>query len=372
MRKNTIYINFPDILIFLFSLFYMITHTIRIPVQLGNFAIASTGLMCLIFVFLKKGFDNFNNRILLIGICFSFFMILSILYNKNASWDNILWIWAYLGIALLIFRYNISLRMLYIVFCMISIYFFKNAFNGVSPQSVLNDASGNNISIILIFFVILIYLQIDRQNKKVIYFPAIITVVLSFWGNGRAGLIASSVFLLLIFLYQYIYIMRGNLIPIIKFLTLIIIICFLIHNFFGDAIDDFIYKYDRYGMTSIRTTIWQEYLNGSVTNLGNFLFGVPTRSNIYHYMSYYNGNTHNSFLMLHAKFGIIAFFYVNKIFIQSLYISIKEKKYIIFISVITIIIRSMFDWAAFPGIFDVIFWYLVMYVNKTHFTTHVK
>ena len=63
-----------------------------------------------------------------------------------------------------------------------------------------------------------------------------------------------------------------------------------------------------------------------MSNVGNFLLGVKTSDGIYRWLSFYNGNTHNSFLMLHAKFGLLAFVLLMILISVVIRKAIKEKK----------------------------------------------
>ena len=82
---------------------------------------------------------------------------------------------------------------------------------------------------------------------------------------------------------------------------------------------------------------------------------------MYRWLSFYSGNTHNSFLMLHAKFGIVAFLMVIILLFAVLHKSIREKNYIMIVTVMVAIARIFFDWISFPGLYDILFWYMFLY-----------
>ena len=135
-----------------------------------------------------------------------------------------------------------------------------------------------------------------------------------------------------------------------------------VNHFFGKYLLGLTEKLDRYGNASIRTEIWKEYLHGVLSNVGNFLLGVKTSDGIYRWLSFYNGNTHNSFLMLHAKFGLLAFVLLMILISVVIRKAIKEKNYIMIIVLISASARMFFDWIAFPGLYDILFWYMLLYV----------
>lgn len=132
-------------------------------------------------------------------------------------------------------------------------------------------------------------------------------------------------------------------------------------------------KINRYGGTSIRTEIWREYILGVLSNAGNFIFGADTSNVMYHWLSFYSGNTHNSFLMLHAKFGIVALLMVIILLFVVLHKSIQEKNYIMMVTVIVAIARMFFDWISFPGLYDILFWYMFLYaLDKEEYGRQLK
>ena len=43
--------------------------------------------------------------------------------------------------------------------------------------------------------------------------------------------------------------------------------------------------------------------------------------------------------------------------------SLKTKDYVFFNTISVVVFRSFFDWTAFPGIFDIFFWIMIIYVG---------
>lgn len=351
-----------NILIVIFAAAYMISRFTSLPMSVGNILVALSGLLCFAYVIIKKGmWGRTNSVVILIAILLTASMILSIIYNSNANLSNILWIWSYCGVALLVGQFHIETNVLYGIFYANVIIFMGYAIVGVNPDQVINTGSGNNISVVLLAFMLLAYLESVLQNKRLSYIPALVTVILSLWGNGRAGLLASVFFLVMLFVYNFLAVKKGKIKNLVVVFVLSVIVIYIVQYFFGDSVELFLYKLDRYGTDSARFEIWREYINGMFENIGNFCFGINTTSLHYPTLKFYSGNTHNAFLMLHAKYGLVGFLCYLIIIIKA-YIKMFKRKNVMYIIIFTtIVIRSFFDWTGFPGIFDVFFWYMLIY-----------
>ncbi|WP_279123313.1 hypothetical protein [Holdemania filiformis] len=353
----------PNILMVLFAFIYVITDLVQMPTLIGNMLVALVGLCSFFYVFVKRRKTWVVERVTLYAILLTFCMIISILYNNNANITNILWIWGYLGIALVLWICRLSSTALFGIYYSVALIFLIYALQGRNPQEVLSSGSGNNISTIVMYFMLVAYLNKYKKQCPLPYTPALVFIIISLWGNGRAGLLTSLLFFLLIFLYNFIYMKKGKPKTLIILFIILMFGGYFINHFFSAAILQYQYKMERYGMDSVRTEIWKEYLQGTLSNIGNFFFGVSTKDTVYPKLSYYGGNTHNAFLMLHSKFGIIGLmiFMINTVLAGVK--SLKTKDYVFFNTISVVVFRSFFDWTAFPGIFDIFFWIMIIYVG---------
>ena len=93
----------------------------------------------------------------------------------------------------------------------------------------------------------------------------------------------------------------------------------------------------------------------------NLLFGVPFSD--YSLLNHFQ-NPHNSFLMLHAEFGLLGLLIVGVVLIIWFMQKVKKKLWFECAIGIAIIMRACLDWMAFPGIADVFFWCAVIEVVK--------
>ena len=121
--------------------------------------------------------------------------------------------------------------------------------------------------------------------------------------------------------------------------------------------ETFISRFSEYGLKSVRINIWSEYLEKTLDSGKNLFLGVDCSTG--KYLGTYK-QPHNSYLELHAKFGIIGFIIVMTLLIKTFFLLYREREWLWLIIFITCAIRAMLDWVAFPGSIDVIFWFLIL------------
>lgn len=318
-------------------------------------------MIALGYCLFKKALSGVNIYILIFVALFTVFMLISSLYNANADFLDILWIWSYIGIAALIYECYISSKVFWGVAYSLILFVLLFMLQGNAADELLKIGSENNISAYIIFFVLLGYLSEKKENKAMRYIPAFLVLAISLWTGSRAGILSTIVLIGCIFLYNLLVIKKGKLGTLFKICFLIIAGIWALNHFFGDYMVSFFAKMDRYGNTSVRTEIWSEYINGMFDSLGNFLFGVNMLEGKYPLLQYYDCNTHNSFLMFHAKYGIIGVLIGCIFMFKSIWKAKSNKNTILIIVALVASVRMFFDWIAFPGLYDVIFWLLTLY-----------
>ncbi|MCX0414253.1 O-antigen ligase family protein [Clostridium perfringens] len=366
--KIQLKIGKPAFIYILFSIIFMGVHIINISPLFANSMIAILGLSSLLYTFKNRGIKGINSYLVFLGIIYSMLMILSTLYNGNADYTNILWVWTYMGIATLTYEFYISSKVFWGVSYIINILLLIYIILGGNVHNVISRGSQNNISAYIIFFLAMAYLSVMKKRCSINYLPSFLVMGISAWSSSRAGILAGMFIIIATFIYNFLFIKGKKIKLLLRWIVLIIVSIWLVNNFFGQYLVDLTNKISRYGDQSVRTTIWIEYLCGMKNSIGNFLFGVKTTNSSYYWLSYYTGNTHNSFLMLHAKFGIAAIILLSILFIKVIKKGIKERNYIVIIVLFTISIRMFFDWIGFPGLYDIIFWYLVLYSFEVRFS----
>lgn len=357
-----------DRLILLSSFWLLFIKCFPLPDVLVNGSIAVVGIICF-FYYLFHGKVVQRQRILLFNIFLSVCMSFSVFYNRNAGFDNILWIWAYSGVAMLIVEYGVSKSTGFLVFWTSAAVLFLFASSGRRPEEFYQFGSANNVTAILlyayfIYFVSSIYSQ---KSSNLSMLPPIVFLLVSIWSSNRSGLIVAAFMFLGIVMLNFTMGEGKNRIRLIVSVAIL----FVAAIFYWDSIyyaigEDFSVKMERYEMESVRVDIWSEYVSTAFSNMYDFLFGVshndPLRTPL---LNYWDGNTHNCFLMLHSKYGILGFVAFIYLIIKKLIISIKEKQFYASFIIMVVIIRGFFDWVAFPGLLDVaFFWFIFKQFKK--------
>lgn len=350
-------ISTSDAIVLAFLITFFCAKTFPMPDLLANGMIAISGVVCFMYALIQNKILLWQ---LLVAIGLSVLMFISLIFNGNASVLEILWVWCYFGAAIMLKNFSIDSRKItYLLLAITSIYGIEILL-GIDATDAIGAGSGNNISTYILFYVFLIYIKRYEERKKIIYWPCLIAIVLSIWGNGRAGLLASIIMFILVFWYDYKFVSNQKKETLKKVGILASGALLLACIFLGSHIETFFEKLIKYGFTSVRIKIYLEYITNSFKSIGNFLLGVPMISENNPLLTKYAGNPHNAFLMLHAKYGIIGFSYVILMLKHFFTKYRKEKKYVYLIIFTVWFVRSMFDWTGFPGVFDVLFFYFLL------------
>ncbi|GAE85986.1 hypothetical protein JCM10512_4461 [Bacteroides reticulotermitis JCM 10512] len=330
-----------------------------------NLIRVSAGLLCGTYA-LYKSSSHIRSVVIKLALFFSMLLIASLISNSNAHFVNILWVWSYIGIALLIYNHSISVDIAKLILIAYTIVFLVGSvFNKVEASELFTTGSANGVSVLFIYAISLYYIikYQNFKNSNMPYLPILLLAFFSIWAANRSGLLTAVILAFGAFLNNIVFnksgYNKGK--SIIALLLVCVLIFFITDNYLGSYSENMLNKYDRYGNESVRILIWYEYFNACLNNIEYFLFGAPASdTKIIHY-HFYNGNTHNAFFMLHAKFGIIGLiFFVYNIFKFILRQIGKGKIYLIVVAA-GIITRGMFDWTSFPGLHDIFFWLIIMY-----------
>lgn len=342
-----------------------------------NMIKAIAGLACLgsSVVF---GSWKFTSKCIGIAFFLSILMSVSILYNENARFVNILWIWAYMGSAMLLYEYGvIKIYTQTTFYAVCALFFFLFLTGGLDVTKILTHGSANHVSILCIYCMSIYYLSLElEKNDSAPLIPIILVIFLSIVTGCRSGIVAAALFLLLILKFNWKNIRNKT--QKTKYIILLIIGAIVVIyagitylDQFSEALTS---KMDKQGMESARSAIWKEYFSGTFESIESFLFGVPTNQPKYPNLYYYSGNPHNSFLMLHAKYGLAGLLFFGFAIVKAIKKAQKNQDYILKYVIYLIVVRCFFDWTAFPGLYDVFFFYMVFYAfyNKSIFVKRSK
>lgn len=332
-----------------------------------NSSIAFIGIVCLMY-YLFYGNQGKMQQVMLFNLALSFCMFTSILYNGNADFDNIIWIWAYSGVAMLIVEYGVSKPVGLIVFWGTVLFVLAYIYSGRRPEEFYLFGSANVINAIVLFAYFIYFVSLINQTDKpgLNVIPPFIFLLISIWSSSRSGVVVAAFIFSGIFLLNTTTKKRRN--RIIGFVSIVAILGFMVA--YWDTIisaigEDMTAKAERYGTGSIRTAIWREYIDVAFSNIGDLFLGVthddPFKTPL---LSYWSGNTHNSFLMLHSKYGLLGFLLVIIPLFRRIFENYKHKQHYELFILFAVIIRAFFDWIAFPGIHDIVFfWFIFKYSN---------
>ena len=351
-----------SILYVLFAIVYVVMHILPVQGILANFFIAASGLCAFCYCMYQNRKEKNNKLFIAFCAMLTMLMVFSMLYNSNADILDVLWIWAYGGMAALMYEFEIPEKIYWL--CALAFMFLILVYiiSGGSPQDFLYMGSENNISAYLIFFLLAAYLSRMKKRKSINFIPPFLCMAICLWSGSRAGALSAAVLIACVFCYNFFAIKKGRALTLLKIFALLCVVMWATSNFFGEYLTLFIQKLNHYGATSIRTKIWVEYINAAFDNAGNFIFGVNATSPAYELLSFYGGNPHNAFLTMHAKFGIVGLLLLLALVCKVIAKAIGEKNHIMIIVLVVACTRMLFDWIAFPGIYDILFWYMLLYV----------
>lgn len=338
-----------------FLIIYFLTRVIELPIIIANLLIGLSGIMAYMFCVLYRKYIQFYNPTLL-AIVLSCLFFLSFLYNGNANIVGLLWIWCYIGIALLLYNFYIDYVIITFIYYSVILFFGIKCALGIVSDNVMAMGSRNTISAVVLLYMIIFYLVGYIQQRTVKLLPGILAIVICFWAMGRAGILASCFFLITVSFY--IVAKKGK--KIIKRIFIISLLYstsyYVITTFFGEVITRALTRFQEKGFQDVRTIIFAEYM-GELTKGGNLFFGVPFSEG--RLLSHFR-NPHNSWIMLHAEFGLIAFSSIIFVLLLFFVKCLIKKEYFLCILFLTAFVRSCFDWLSFPGSFDVLWWFFMI------------
>lgn len=345
------------LLYFFVSLFKYMTY---IPEFVGNILIIGMGTFSVIFCFLKKGM---NRQLPYIFFVFQYTVwgVLGLIYNGNMDIQELLWPLGFMGIGLLALNFQLSTRITrfmlygYGTFIVLKIIEYGNEF-----YSRLSG-SRNGISVDTLTYLAVHMIAAYQSQEDVKIWTAIFVMIVCLFGIGRSGIIIS--FLLVCFFTMFKF-RRGRssvrnvlMLPIISIMAICAVIIF--YQFLSKYIDVAINNFQRRGLESTRLIIWTDYLKKIFSCSENVLFGAKVSGTMF--LDLYKTNLHNSFLMLHAKYGIWGIAMMFIMLVKTISTLLKEKNYYLFIPFLTVFIRMNFDYTNFNSPMDTVFIFFLLY-----------
>ena len=339
----------------LFEIFYFLTRVVRMPGIIANFGIALLGIigfgLCICFPY-----KILKSNVILFASVLSCFFLVSNLYTENSDYAEIMWIWAYMGVAMLIINFAIPYWLAGGIYYGVCGYFLGCWIRGVPPQEVITIGSRNSVSAIVIAYMLIYLLILYMQRERIDLFAAIISLIICLWGVGRAGILAMLFMNFCLVVYSLGR--KQGKFTLVLYVFLIGIASWGIYRYGKTVVEMTVNRFLQMGVKDVRTKFFQSYLD-DCRYICNLLFGVPFQESLV-LKDYYN--PHNSWLMLHAKFGIVPTIIVIGVLLKKIVWLLKRNKRIYLLIIAVAFLRCSFDWLSFNGLFDVLWWLLILSV----------
>ena len=233
---------------------------------------------------------------------------------------------------------------------------------GGDANDIFVNRSRNIVSFYCLILVIHYYIEKYRYQKQIPLWPALLSMTISLYCIGRAGILTSA---LLLSLIVFMKLRKLNFIKTLKYgvlllITSIISAAYGLQLMVTNFIDLSLFKLRDRGLDdSSRELVVLNYLNDMFDNIFNFILGVPLDNNsVYSELEF---NLHNSFLNAHYYFGIfslVIFFYIFKAFFK------KGGDLFYKGLLLVLLIRGLSDKLFFTGFNDVIIFYLIFLISE--------
>lgn len=311
-------------------------------------------ILCFDSIYINYKVLIFIALTIITGLC-------SLIYNSNMSIGNFVSTLFYIGMSLIMLKYKMNFNLVKALFYGLSIFFIFKIVSGIESNEVLYYVSRNYISVLMLTSTSLLYIgENDKKNKNISLIPAIIFLIISIWGFGRGGIITSGLFFIgiitiKIFTINSKYEKRILYIILGSFLVLFLAFCFDFEYMMGK----YFISFDTKGIETPRTVIYQEYFNVSMQSFSNFIFG-PSIEDMY-IANIYSGNLHNSFIQMHAYYGILFSSMIILLLFNSILFFIKKKDYVKIILISSLIIRAFTDRLFFSGYSEILLYYYLLF-----------
>ena len=138
-------------------------------------------------------------------------------------------------------------------------------------------------------------------------------------------------------------------------IVLLLVPCIFLISSHTLTIDKHIANFSNRGIRSTRYQIWKDYASITINNgVCNILLGAPFAYKT-EILSKYSNNLHNSFLMLHAKYGVVMLFIVILLILYSLSNFYINHEFKLLTYCLAWIFRMLFDYTNFNAMLDILF-----------------
>lgn len=314
------------------------------------------GMSFSVLYFMYNKYDE-NKKNIVIIILLMVFMFVSSVHTGNKNLYGIIMSTSYFLMGLNIVNTKLDLRIFTVSFYLHAAILLFSLLITEDANTIFNNISRNYISVIMLLQYSLLYLAHYMRGKVIGIAPSFLVLFVAVLSMGRSGIISASILFVgsLFILYKqqrdHVFLIRKE----IKVLIFIIagITLFAIFSDKVNILDNFetiIRRLENLNISeNVRMDILMEYIR-RLSRLDNLLLGVDlSKVPIFRR---WDLNLHNSFLHLHANFGIMGVLLVLFGFAKSAYYFLKGKEFLLLVLLASLIFRSLTDKLAFSGIFD--------------------
>jgi hypothetical protein len=365
-RKSTSYIktNCSTVIPSLFLVIYMFVDFIKffnvVPPLVGNILYVLLGSLAIGYSTIKKGIGR-QIPILSFIFFYIFFGAIGLLFNGNMDPQELLWPFAFMGLAILLLNFDINYKLVKALYYF-SIFFIALRIIVAGGISSLDTASSRNTIGIMVLIYFSLYVIASYVNKKKItIFPVLFGLLITIIAIGRSGILTFVLLTMLFIIFEF----KGNKHKIRNPLKWIFVILFggilflIFYSFLDTYFVETINNFKSRGLESVRIGIWSDYFNKTFTSAQFLLLGTPISGT--YWLDMFTDNLHNSFFMLHAKYGLIVFLVIILLIIKSSWYFFKMKNYLYLVVLVAVVFRMQFDYTNFNSQLDIILFYLLFY-----------
>lgn len=357
IRSDDFLINFTIVVQMLLYGITMVTES-----SLTYYANFVIGIIALA-VFWVRSTKQIKNKFMLLFLLYVFLYFLVYLIKKPSSVISILVsIFTYTSTACLLFDRRINKTIMLFIYygalAFILSYLISIGFSLVDRQSVFAKHSMNYSALFVAVYLIPYYMACQNRDEVPSPIPAYICFVVSVLSYGRGGIIMGGILVGGTIIKNVFLNDRSKVWKKILILISLAIVSYYAVGYY-DYYSKYFLKFSTYGMGSSREYIWREYIANALSSLDNILFGYNTRNSSL--LTYYNGNLHNSYLMLHKFWGIIGFIITSCFIFRGMRDIFTKKKYDLFVLLFAILAKSFTDWNFPMQIGDICLWIVILY-----------
>jgi len=263
-------------------------------------------------------------------------------------------------------KYGIDRKWAYALFYVVTVILLFRIIAAGSVNSVFAVSSRNNISAFSILTAVLVYSGYDRKEHLPLL-PAIAAFLLSCVGEGRGGVISSTVLLLGIVIINVSNRNGFHLKKALISLALVAALGFVAVKFYDEILGKAVIRLFSQDLAiNERVGIVKQYIGLMLDDPVLFIFGVSREA--IPSVKYLNGNFHNSILSLHSTFGIVGFITVTYYILKAICKNAQKKNKVLLLLIIVVCSRIFTDALCFVGFYDPLFYYLLFMSLKRRLT----